>query len=460
VLTPDEVVATVRDLWKRHQIELVEHERVRDYLTGRLGIPDVPEGSGDELKDIARLSVKNVLRLVVDAFSQSLQVEGYRAPGEQDNTDVWALWQRFRLDARQGEVHRPAVAYGTNYAVGLKDEIRIRSPRQMYAVYADPHMDLWPIFALEHWLDFSGPKALRKGALYDETHRYPVDLGNAGIRNMRIDGIERGIQSVRIAYDEDAATPHGADNCPVVRWVNDRDAEDLVHGEVRPLIRDQKAINAVNFDRLVVSRFGAFPQKYVIGWHAPDEGTLARMSAMRMLSFDDSKDEVQVGDFTPASVEPYNAILEEMIAHVATTAQIPLPSVSSGTIANLAADALAMMERPFERKLESKRQSFGESWEQLLRLVASLNNLEVPDNAEVVWAASESRSYAQVVDGISKLTAADPSLLPELLQDIPGWGQQRVDSARAALRRGAGTGILATLQAAAQAQQGSTSAGA
>lgn len=461
MLTPDEVVGTVRDLWKRHQNEMPDHDRVYEYLRGHRGIPEVPSGAGDELQDLAKLSVKNVLRLVVDAFTQSLNVQGYRGPEDEDNGAIWDFWQAFRLDARQHEVHKPAVSYGTAYAIGLKAEVRIRSPRQLFAAYADPHSDEWPIFALEHWLDFSAPKPVRKGALYDGTHRYPVDLGNAGIRVYRSDGEDRGMQAVRIAYDPDDATEHGSDVCPVVRWVNDRDAEDLVHGEVAPLIRDQRAINAVNFDRLVVSRFGAFPQKYVIGWSAPDSATLARLSAQRIMSFDDDKNTVQVGDFEAASVEPYNSILEEMIAHVATTAQIPLAAVSTGQIANLAADALAMMEAPFQRKLSAKRQSFGESWEQLLRLVAGLNDVEVSPAAEVVWDTSEVRSFAQVVDGVTKLSAANPALLPELLQDIPGWTQQRVDAAQAAIRRGAGQGILATLQAAAaaQQQQGTTNAG-
>jgi hypothetical protein len=48
--------------------------------------------------------------------------------------------------------------------------------------------------------------------------------------------------------------------CVIVRWwfVNARDAEDLIVGEIAPLLVLQRAINAVNFDRLLTSRFGAF----------------------------------------------------------------------------------------------------------------------------------------------------------------------------------------------------------
>jgi hypothetical protein len=440
MLTPDEVVATVRDLWKRHQDELPRHNRIYEYMRGRRGIPDVPDGAGDELVDLARMSVMNVLPMIVEAFASGLSVEGYRAPESDQNADVWKLWQTDRLDARQAEVYRPAITYGTAYVIGLKDQTKIRSPRQVIAVYADPHMDLWPIYMLEHWIDSSGPKPVRKGILYDDAMMYPVTLGNAGVR-LRVsnDGEEFSRQAVRIDYDEADAAKHGSDVCPGVRFVNDRDAEDMVVGEVYPLIIPQQALNAVNFDRLTVSRFGAFPQKYAIGWSASNAAELARVSAARLMAFDDEN--VKVGDFAQASVDGYNSILTDMMVHIAKTAQVPVGAVMDKA-ENVGADTIAALDAPYQRKQDSKRRSFGESWEQFLRLKGALTETDVPDDAEVIWDTDEARSFAQVVDGISKLVAADPNLLPELLQDIPGWNQQRVDAARGALRRGAGRRLV------------------
>lgn len=443
MLSPDEVVDVTRDLWKRHQNEIPDHERVRRYARGKAGIPDVPAGSSDEIQELALLSVMNVLKPVIDAFA-GVSVEGFRTPEDEGNGEVWDLWQADRLDARQTEVYRPCVQYGSAYTVALKDQTRIRSPRQMIAVYADPSMDLWPIYALEHWVDFSGPKPVRMGLLYDDEAMYPVTLGNAGIRVRRVDGEEQARQAIRPSYDPEDATPHDAGVCPVIRFVNDRDAEDIVIGEVEPLIRNQQAINAVNFDRLVVSRFGAFPQKYAIGWSAADSNELARVSAARLMGFDD--DNVKVGSFAQANVDGYNSIIREMKVHVAKEAHVSVGTVIDKA-ENVGADTIAALDASYQDKLKAKRRSFGESWEQHLQLKAQLNGIEVPDDAEVIWDTSEARSFAQVIDGISKLVAADPSLLPELLQDIPGWNQQRVNAARAALRRGAGRGALEAITA-------------
>lgn len=427
MLSPDEQVDVVRDLWKRHEDERVEHDRVYEYVRGKRGVPEVPEGSGDELEDIARMSVKNVLRIVVDAFAQNLSVSGFRSTESAEDDPVWAWWQSQRLDARQSEAHRPALTYGTAYAVipGAGESVRLRTPRQLFAVYGDPSLDLWPEYALETWVDRSGSKPVRRGSLFDGEFVYPLDLGRMSSSG---DFTDRARRIQVTLPDDDEPRLHGAEHCPVVRFVNSRDAEDVVVGEVAPLIVEQRAISAVNFDRLVVSRFGAYPQKYAIGWAASGPAELARASAARLMAFDDET--VKVGSFAQASVEPYNSILEEMVAHVATEAQVPLSSF--GSLINLSAEALAMAEAPHQRKLTDKRESFGESWEQLLRLAADLNGFAVSDSAEVVWRVGEVRSFAQVVDGVVKLHSAGVPLA-ELLSDIPGWTKQRVDAVRLAL---------------------------
>lgn len=108
-----------------------------------------------------------------------------------------------------------------------------------------------------------------------------------------------------------------------------------------------------------------------------------------------------------------------------------------------------MAEAPHQRKLVEKRESFGESWEQLIRLAAQMGGEAVADDAEVVWRDSETRSFAQVVDGIVKLNQAGVPI-EELLSEIPGWSKQRVDSARAAIRRSTGRDILGEIGSGAQ----------
>jgi len=438
MLNADEATDVVRDLWELRRNEIVKHDRVNGYLRGRLGVPDVPEGAGAELKDLARDSVKNVCSIVVDAFSQCLSVNGFRSPDTEGDDPAWAWWQAQRLDARQAEAIRPAVAYGSSYAVlDPAGNVRLRTPRQMLAVYADPLADLWPTYALEVWTDYSGRVPVRRGRLYDDEAEYLLDLGDRHHDVSSADEQNNYTTQRVTVRDLLDVTPHSAAVTPVVRFVNRRDAEEVVTGEVEPLIRAQRALNAVNFDRLVVARFGAFPQRYAIGWAAESPQQLARVAMDRLLAFEDET--VKVGAFPAADVSGHNSIISEMLTHIAMQANIPLSAF--GSMANLSAEALAMAEAPYQRKLAEKRESFGESWEQLIRLAAMMRGVQVADDAEVSWRETETRSFAQVVDGIVKLSTAGVPI-EELIREIPGWSKTRADEAVAAIRRANGRGVL------------------
>lgn len=445
MLNETDVVDIVRDLWADQRVELVDHDRVYGYLRGRYGVPDIPEGASEELHDLAKLSVKNVLRKVRDSFALPLQVVGFRAPGDTENDSaVWEQWQAQRLDRRQGFAHRATVSYGTAYGFVEKSGVRLRTPRQAFAKYADPHMDEWPVYALEVWIDQSGRKPLRRGRLFDETHVYPITLGNITRDQMRAEASDSAGRTPRPVIDGDPV-PHGFDYTPVARFVNDPDAEEAAGGEIEPLITRQRALNVVNFDRLVVIRYGAFQQKYAIGWAPENKAQLLEVSAQRLLAFDDP--DVSVGSFPATDVSGYNSVLTEMMVDIALDAKIP-PENLTGGFSNLSADALAVVRADYEAKLRDKRTSFGETWEQIIRAFAEVNGVKVPDDAEVVWETGEARSYAQVVDGISKLQSAGVPI-EALLEDIPGWTQQRIDGVKATLRRSAGRGVLDALRNAA-----------
>lgn len=440
MLDEREMSAVIARMWQMHLAERGWLDRIGDYHKGLRGVPEVPPSSGQEVKDIASLAVKNVLGLVVDSFAQNLSVTGYRTATAQDNDPAWGVWQHNRMDARQALVHVPALTYGAAYVTvtgtSAGAQLNPRSPKQILTAYADPTGDQWPQYALEMWVTQTGAKPRRRGRFYDDENVYDLDLGEiAGNDPLQ----HSASQPISVRLDGDPA-PHGAvyegaPVCPVVRFVNGRDADGSIVGEVAPLIRDQQAINNVNFDRLIVSRFGAFPQKVISGWTgSPDE--VLKASAMRVWAFGDP--DVKVTSLPAASTADYNAILDEMIQHVAMRAQIS-PSQVTGKMVNVSAEALAAAEANQQRKLQAKRDSFGESWEQVLRLAAEMDGdteTAADSGAEVVWRDTEARSFAAVVDGVTKLSGAGVPI-ELLLTLVPGISQQQVQGIKTAMRGGA-----------------------
>lgn len=432
-------------MWQIHQRELDTFDRIDDYVEGKIGRPHIPDDADEEVKQIHAICIYNVLTLVLDAFIQNLSVVGYRRGDAEENAAAWARWQVNRFDARQAEIYTSTVKYGVGYVVAEREsdglKWRPRSPRQLLALYRDPQVDWWPQYALETWVDSSNAEPRRKGLLFDSTHIYPLDLGevSAPIRDE-----DDKIRKVPISIGENGIgkpRPHGGvfqgrSVCPVVRYVNRPDSEDLIEGEIDRLIVDQRAINEVNFDRLMVARYGAHPQNVISGWSGSRQ-ELLQTAVNKTWTFDDA--DVKASRLQGASLEPYNELIGKYEEHVARRAQISPTYVMSGMV-NLSADALAAAERNQQRKLGAMREAHGESHEQLLQLSAGMDGdaaTAEDESAEVIWKDTEARAFGAMTDGIYKIASALAEGLPiePLLPLIPGVTQQMIVALKAAAKR-------------------------
>lgn len=455
-LEPEQLRKLISNMWRMHMDERAWLDRIYEYTKGLRGVPEVPEDTGDEVKALAKLSVKNILGGIRDTWTRNLSVVGYRRSTAIENDPAWAAWQRNRMDARQKEVHKPTVTYGAAYVKVLKVGTprpvwTPRSPRQLLAVYRDPSQDAWPEYALETWIDNTDAKPRRKGMLLDDVYIYGFDLGDIPMQEK--DPNRSQPISVR-EFDEPiehGATFGGEPVCPVIRFVNDRDADDQIIGEIAPLILDQQAINNVNFDRMLVSRFGAQPQKVISGWTGSDSETL-RASAKRVWTFEDP--DVKAYTLGAASVSGYTELIDSMKADVYEKAG--LAPTKNGKLINLSAEALALAGKDENEKLTDKRESLGESWEQVLQLDAEMDGdseTAFDTAAEVVWRDTEARSFAQVVDGITKL-AQQGVPIESLLSMIPSMTQQQIRGIQEAIQAKATQQLTDELRARRMASSG------
>src|SRR5690606_3204219 len=127
--------------------------------------------------------------------------------------------------------------------------------------YDDPREDLFPRTAMLVRRTAEGWSVL----LVDDTTVTPGILRNAPAdTDGRMDGVREADVVVMGESWEHGATYQGRPVCPVVRFVNEFSDDDAPPtGVVEPIITLNRAMNAVNFDRLVVARHGAFNQKLI-----------------------------------------------------------------------------------------------------------------------------------------------------------------------------------------------------
>lgn len=364
-----------------------------------------------EVRRLAEMSRVNMLKFVVSSAAQVMYVDGFRAPEAAGDEESWKLWQLNRMDARQIGVHRSALSYGASYVVVLPGDsapvLRGASPRKMTAVYGDD--EDWPEVAIEKR---DHPK-----------HGWKLWRVYDGKSTFWIEEDEKDTASI-VRTEE-----HGAGKCPIIRFVSSIDDDGVIEGEVEPLIPLQDQINVTTFGLLVAQHYGAFRQRYVMGWTADDEESALKASAKKLWAFEDG--DVKVGEFAQTDLSGYINSREASLRHLATISQTPAHELL-GQLVNLSADALAAAESNHRRKVLERQTSFGESWEQVLELAAKLAGQASDPSSYVRWRDTESRSLSQVADALGKLVVGLGVPPQELWEKIPGVTQQEVEAWKAA----------------------------
>lgn len=414
----------------RSQVDLLDR-----WYRGTLEGSDKPYLGSKNSREFRELRDRSVTRwpsLVVTAVAQSLYVENFLRSDDPEAPAAWSAWQANGLDSRQSAVYRGALAHGLSYVTllpgvlngGRMPKIRGVSARRGVAFYADMDDD-WPLYFLDVETIHGSVGKVKRARLWDDEGIYTFDKN------------DQSDKPQFVTFDA-----HGFGECPVVQFSNLRDLDGRTMGEVEPHIEMFARINQDTFDRLNVQRMGAHIAKWIAGLELPasaeDEDAVDQnaASALKMkLAIEDilvaEDKETRFGSFPATPLNGYIDARDADIRDLAAVTQTP-PHHLLGHIANLSAEALAAAEASLTRKVEERKHSFGESWEQVLRGAALLLG-DVPGagdfEAQVVWRDMESRSLAQAADALGKM-AQMLGIPPRFLwEKIPGWTKQDVERA-------------------------------
>lgn len=408
--------------WRRTEKERLDV--IWRYWNGRQRHPFAPVGAPKDVTRLAEMSRINLMDIVVSAISQTLYVEGYREEREGDDAPAWEIWQRNKMDAEQAGIHDAAIAYGCSYATVLPGDpvpvIRGWSPRFMTALYGTDAD--WPVEALS--AEPNGDRWLYR--LYDDRRIHVLESDALGGNLTLLESSE-----------------HGVGETPVVRFRNRIDLDEDNNGEIEPLMPIQDQIDHTTFNLKVAEHFGAFRQRYVLGWTGADEEQAIKMAANRLMVFEDSPDEVQVGEFGQTDLSGYLDSRESAIRYASVIAQVP-PHYLLGELVNLSAEALVASEAALMRKSVQHQKTFGESHEQVLALAGRIGGYEASPMAQVRWADTESRAFSATVDALTKLHQLGVPL-ELILERVPGFSQQDVERAKAMIQAGSPLDNLAAL---------------
>lgn len=443
-LTASEVVRTAGALMAMREDEQPRLGKIAAYMRGKQDSVYVPKGAKQEYRWMIRRAKVNILPLVVTVLVQNLFVDGYRREKQAENAKAWDYWQANRMDRGQHGLHRATAKYGLAYNVILPGTldgrsmpvITPKSPRRLTAFYADAVEDEWPELAVEVKIENTAPgKQRRVVLLYDDQRRFRL-VGSTDSRILRLDD------------GDDAVTEHGLGVCPVVRYRDgdDLDGDDSVRGEIEPLFDLQDQANSTTFGRMMAEHYAAFRQRWATGLVTTDENGnpqapfQARVDAL----WASDKEGAKFGEFGQTSLDGYLSSIDDTFRRIGTISQTP-PNNLLGQMANLSAEALNAARDGLNSKVAEVKSVLGESHEQTMRLASLADGDEEgwrDNSAQAVWRDTESRSLAQTVDALGKLTQMLGVPPEELWEKIPGISQQDVERWKAAAEKGDALGQL------------------
>lgn len=397
--------------------------------------PSMPANrTSEEYRTLQEIGKSPWARLIITEVAQSLFVEGFRHGGDSDNSQVWdRIWQPNGNDARQIAVHRAALNHGLAYVTVLPgvsplsgDKLSITrgvSARKGIAFYRDDPLDPedeWPLLFI-HVDQIRVPGAngpVQRMRIMDEENIYTVDYDSE--------------DSERFNYVSE--TRHGTGVVPVIRFANMLDLEGESMGEIEPVIPLLRRIDQDAFDRLIVQRYQSWQIRTATGMKKPERAEEAAAEAMRMRANDLLLAESPEARFGTLPSTPLDGLLharDSDIRDLAAVTQTP-PHHLLGLSPNVSAEGLVEAQASLMRKIEERKESFGDSWERVLRLGAHQMGMEKEAgdfSAEIRWRDTESRSLNQVADALGKMSKLLGVPAQMLWERIPNWSDQDTDRA-------------------------------
>lgn len=420
----ESVIELVRDqLWDGWKKEKDKLDHIDKWARWQQDPSRLPRQSSRELRYLEEISRTPWLGLVVTTVAQCMYVDNYRSSivDEDPKRGPWWTWSRNGFDKRQIAVHRAALTYGYSYVKVLPGEdyrgepmavMKGVSPRKMWAVYEDPAVDDWPMYAMHVE---SQPKNSYMVRVYDEEFEYFLSADSEGSK---------------FEFIEHRA--HEASVPPVVRYTNQLDLDGRADGEVEQYIGPARRINKTAYDRLLAQHFNSWKVRTVAGMAKPDKEEDVELERIRLrqqdlLIAEDADTKFGTLDETP--LEGFVSSWRADVEALAAISQTPAHQLT-GQLVNLSAEALAAARAALTQKVYERQKSFGVSHGQTLRLASALEGQE--DYAtdvlgRVSWQDMEIRSLSQAVDALGK--AATMLEVPKraLWGRIPGVERPDVD---------------------------------
>lgn len=417
--------------WRDRLLLQLEDQRratklTRDYYEGRHRMPFATQQWQGMFGQVFRDAQNNFLQIVVDSVDERLQVEGIRVPTEATDEaalaalltgdkDAWAIWQRNGMDAESQLVHTDALVDGLSFVTvgpGLDGPLIAGETSQQLVVELEAGTRR-RIAALKEW---RAPDGRVYVTLYRPDRVYKWSSERPVSEHSHASDITAWVNR-RGPTDPAWPIVNPLGMVPVVPFYNRPRGGGLGgRSEIDQLIPLQDAINKTFMDLLIASEYLGVPQRYGTGVERPvDPDTNQPISHERWLKMTMDRfitvpdPEARLGSLPAGDLRNYTGALSMQVQHLASRSSTP-PHYFLAAQGNFpSGESLKAAETGLVSKVRRRMKHFGESWEEVFRLVLLLagqpEKARAAEAAETIWGDPESRSESEHIDALSKLAA-------------------------------------------------------
>lgn len=384
----------------------------------RRGCPPVPTGNHkmrETYRRFQHLSRTAFAGLVVETVLERLKITGFRtgsAETQDEDRTAWEWWQINHMDADSGLVHRAAVTMSRAYVSVGKDP---DNPGQPLVCAEDPRQTIHE----------SAPTNRRKlravlKTYWDDVyscHRAVLSLPETIYYFKTVQRIKQNVAistlwiagSWQIDTDEypTGQAPNELGEPPYVAFTNRPDLAGNGLGEFEDVLDVLGRIDVSVLDRMVVSAMQAYRQRWATGVDTRDENGAPTdtYEPGADLLWEVPGKEAKFGDFQQADLTQMIKAIESDVQYLAAVTRTPPHYLLAG-ITNVSGDALGAAETGLVCKVGERQIEYGESWEEVNRLVGKLMGNPVAPDAEVIWKDPTYRTLSELADAVQKLGAA------------------------------------------------------
>lgn len=361
-------------------------------------------------------TVVNWPRLVVDSLEERLDVEGFRLGGK-DSADerLYRWWQANRLDVESSLGHTEALVQGESYiAVGANED--------------DPETPVFTVETRHSMIVEVDPRtrralrALRLYAFNEDGQAYAATLYFPDRTSYYV--LKRG------RWVEDDRDEHMLGRLPVIPMLNRarlrdrRGRSEMV--DIVPLT-DAACRSLTNLQG--AQEFMAVPQRYVLGAEESDfqdaqgntktqwEAYIGRFLAL-------GNEDAKVGQMTAADLRNFTETVMHYARLVSALSGLPSSYLGFTSENPASADAIRAGEERLIKRAERRSRSFGDAWEEAMRVGMLLVDGELSPDAErleTVWRDPATPTFSAKADAVVKLFSARGADGKALLPREAAW---------------------------------------